>query len=66
MKILNFKSVIFVKISKYKIAMQNNKKAIFAKGYVPNWSEKETDKLDDIVNKLVNKYNNMYLSRSCS
>ena len=46
--------------------MQNNKKVIFAKGYVPNWSEKETDKLDDIVNKLVNKYNNMYLSRSYS
>ena len=40
MQILNFKSVIFVKISKYKIAMQNQKKAIFAIGYIPNWSEK--------------------------
>ena len=42
--------------------MQNNKKAIFTKGYVPNWSEREIDKLDDIVNKLVNKYNNTYHS----
>ena len=48
MKILNFKSVTFVKISKYKTTMQNNKKAI---GYVPNWTEKgfATKKVKNIV-----------------